>query len=252
MRRIWHLILMLVFSPTALATQVELGGGIESYRWEEFADDGSKLLSETGQRFFIELKGTNHVEQRWWQDFSCRLYSGTVDYDGQTMSAIPITTNVDYNGVRAEIGFNYLTERSKSRLTDGDWLLRFGVGVDSWRRGLQDTTISGGIPVSGYSERYLVSYATVAGQYLGSGWRAGLGVMAPYYISEEVSIISGTTLHPVGQLSPFANVELFVKSRWSVILKYDSYRFAKSDVSGGYYQPKSSSDILSASVRYHF
>lgn len=251
MRRLWHLILLMAVSPATLATQMELGGGVEFFQWEEFADNGGKILSETGPRYFIELKGTNRVEKHWWQDFSCRLYSGTVNYDGETMTGIPITTNTDYNGIRAEAGFNYLTERRKSELTDGDWLIRFAVGVDSWRRGLQDT-MAGSTPVSGYSERYIVSYATVAGQYLGSGWRAGLGVMAPYYVTEDVSIISGANLNPSGQLSPFANVEFFIESRWSIMLEYETYRFAKSDVVNGYFQPKSSRDSYSAFVRYHF
>lgn len=245
MRRIGHLTFLLLISPAVLATQVELGGGTEWYQWEEFADNGDKLLSETGPRYFIEVKGTNRVEHRWWQDFSCRLYSGTVNYDGQTLGGTPLTSDTDYNGIRADVGFNYLTESSRNRPGVGDWLVRFGVGVESWRRGIRGDT-------GGYSERYVVSYATVAGQYLGSGWRAGLGVMAPYYVDEEVSTISGSTLHPLGQLSPFANVEFFVESHWSVILGYDTYRFAKSDVVDGYFQPKSSRDIYSASVRYHF
>lgn len=257
MRQIWHLTLLFMVSPAVLATQVELGGGMEWYQWEEFDDNGRKLLSETGPRYFIEVKGTNRVEKHWWQDFSCRLYSGTVDYDGETMSGTPITTNTDYSGLRAEIGFSYLAERSKSATVGGDWLLRFAVGIDSWRRGLLDTTTSGGTPVSGYSENYVASYASVAGQYLGNGWRGGIGVMAPYYVEEKVSIISGDTFHPAGQLSPFANVEFFVEKHWSVVLEYDTYRFAKSDsisidASTTAHQPKSHRDSYSASVRYHF
>lgn len=257
MRRIWHLLLMMIVSPTALATQVELGGGIELFQWEEFDDGGDKLLTESGPRYFVEVKGTNRVERRWWQDFSCRLYSGTVNYDGQTMGGTPITTDTDYNGLRAEIGFNYLTLRSKSELTDGDWLVRFGVGFDSWRRGLQDTTTSGGTPVSGYSENYLVSYATVAAQYLGAGWRGGVGVMAPYYVTEEVSAYSGVKLHPAGKLSLLANLEFYLAAQWSLVFEYDSYRFAKSDLvsvdaTTSIYQPKSNLDSYSAFVRYHF
>lgn len=256
MRRTRHLLLMLFFSPMAMATQVELGGGVEYYQWEEFADNGDSLLTETGPRYFIEVKGTNRVENRWWQDFSCRLYSGTVNYDGQTMGGTPITSDTDYSGVRAEVGFNYLT-RNRSEQHSGDWLVRFGLGIDSWRRGIQSTTTSGGIPVSGYSERYLVSYATVAGQYLGSGWRGGVGVVAPYYTTEEVSILPGSTLHPAGQLSLQANVEFYLAAQWSLVLEYESYRFAKSDevrvdpVTVAY-QPKSNRDSYSAFVRYHF
>ncbi len=257
MRRIWHLILILTVSPAAVATQVELGGGIEYYHWEEFADNGDSLLTETGPRYFIEVKGTNRVEHRWWQDFSCRIYSGTVNYDGETIPSpsyptpLPVTLDTDYSGVRAEVGFNYLTQ-NRSEQHSGDWLVRFGLGIDSWRRGLRDGTAAGGVPVSGYSERYLVSYATVAGQYLGSGWRGSIGVVAPYYTTEEVSIIPDTTLHPAGQLSLQANMEFYLAAQWSLILEYDSYRFAKSDVSGGYYQPKSIRESYSAFVRYHF
>ncbi len=259
MRRVWHLTLLLLASSSVQATQVELGGGLEYFQWTEFADNGDKLLSETGPRYFVEVKGTNRVEKRWWQDFSCRLYSGTVNYDGQTVPAVlyPVSRKVsldtDYNGIRAEVGFNYLTQRRKADLSDGDWLIRFSFGVDSWRRGLGDGIAEGSVPVSGYSERYLVSYATVAGQYLGRGWRGGVGVMAPYYVDEEASYLSGENLHPVGQLSLQANAEFYLAAEWSLVLEYDSYRFAKSDVvSGGTYQPESRLDSYSAFVRYHF
>lgn len=257
MRQVWYLTFMLTLSPMVYATQIELGGGVEWYQWEEFADNGDKLLSETGPRYFVEVKGTNRVEPRWWQDLVCRLYSGTVGYDGETMKGTPITTDTDYSGLRAEIGFSYLSERRKSATTDGDWLIRFAVGIDSWRRGLQDSSTSGGAPVNGYSENYVVSYASVAGQYLGSGWRGGIGVMAPYYVDEKVSFISGDTLHPTGQLSPFVNVEFFVEKHWSVVLEYDTYRFAKSDPvridsTTVAHQPESTRDSYSVSARYHF
>ncbi len=252
MHRIYYLILLLAASPALFATQIELGGGIEYFQWEEFADGGNKLLSETGPRYFIGIKGTNRVDQRWSLDFLGRVYSGTVNYDGQTMGGTPITTDTDYNGVRSEIGLSYLTRRNKSEPHRGDLLVRFSLGIDSWRRGLLDTTTSGGTPVSGYTERYYVAYGTVEAQYLGGGWRAGVGVLAPYYVDETVSIISDYPLHPEGQLSPFANLEFNLSAQWSLAMEYRTYRFAKSDVNGGYYQPKSTQDTLSASLRYHF
>ncbi len=252
MRRLWHLLPMMIVSSTALATQVELGAGIEQFQWEEFADGGGKLLRESGPRYFVEVKGTNRVDHRWWQDFTCRLYSGTVNYDGQTMAAVPLKIDTDYSGIRAEVGFNYLTRQARDDLTQGDWFVRFGVGIDSWRRVLNDGVAADDTFVAGYSERYLVSYATVAGQYLGSGWRGGIGVMAPYYVDEEVSLSSGTSLHPSGQLSLFANTEFYLAAQWSLVLEYNSYRFAKSDWNNGYQQPKSNLDSYSAFVRYHF
>lgn len=85
----------------------------------------------------------------------------------------------------------------------------------------------------------------------------GGGVKLPIYIQEEIDFSNGTLiLHPEGKPSLFADMEILINRRWSVVLGYDSYRFAKSDpvVVGSLivWQPESTQDTLLFAARYRF
>ena len=253
MRFFWGMFFSVAVMAPALAEEIEIAGGVEYFQWQEFDDNGDKLLEETGPRYFVEVQGTNDLNRDWQIDFGGRLYSGTVDYDGQTMSGIPVTTDTDYNGGRVEMGFTRrLASGAQGR--DANWLIRFALGWDQWRRGLQDTALSDGTPVSGYVERYTATFARLGVTYLRHGsWALGGGVKAPFNIRETVGIgATDITLHPEGQLSLSAQAEMFVSPAMSVTLEYDSYRFAKSDPEQGYYQPESWQDTFGAAFHYRF
>lgn len=256
MRCRWVMTIWMAAMPLAAgATEVNLAGGVEYFVWEEFADSGRKLLDETGPRYYVEMVGRNDLNKGWSTDFGGRVYSGTVDYDGETQppNSIPVTTDTDYNGYRLELGFTYFTNHRRS-LDSGEWSVRFAAGVDRWRRSLQDTRLSDGTPVSGYVERYQSNYLTVGAEYRRLGaWRFGFGAKAPIFTREEVDI-GGTdiTLNPEGQLSLFAGMAFTIAPQWSLALDYDSYRFAKSDPDNGYYQPESTQDTLGASLHFLF
>jgi hypothetical protein len=253
MRFIWGPFLAVGLVSTAMATEIEVAAGVEYFQWEEFSDGGRKYLDETGPRTFIEVGGINQLDTHWLVDFGLRLYSGTVDYDGETMGGRPVQTQTDYNGARAELGYT-------RRVTDGTtpesglWLVRFGLGIDQWRRGLQDTALSDGTPVSGYVERYTSSYAKLGAIYRREGsFGAGVGAKAPLYTAEKVELGGSTlTLNPEGQLSLFADLEIPVSVHWLVTLRYDSYRFAKSDQEDGYVQPESTQDSAGIALHYRF
>jgi hypothetical protein len=242
-----------MLAPPVQASGIDVGGGVEYFVWEEFDDSGRKFLDETGQRYFVDLVGTNPISRDWSIDFGGRVYSATVDYDGETMSGIPVTTDTDYNGYRLELGFTHFTARRR-KLESGEWLIRFAIGTDRWRRSLQDSRLSDGTPVSGYVERYTTHYATAGANYRREGaWEFGFGAKAPFYTSEEVDIGgSEVTLNPEGQLSLFAGMAFTLAPQWSIAFDYDSYRFAKSDPEEGYYQPESNQDTLGASVHFRF
>lgn len=253
MRFVRGLLFSAVLTSTATATELDVAGGIEYFQWQEYSDSGSRLLKETGPRYFVALVGTNRLAPHWHVDFGGRLYSGTVNYDGQTMNGIPVTTDTDYNGVRAELGF--VRDLGAARTAaNASWLLRFALGRDQWRRGLKDTALADGTPVSGYVERYASDYAKLGVTYLRQGaWSVGIGAKAPLHTREEVNIgLSTLTLNPEGQLSLYAKAVFPVSGTWAVAIDYDSYRYAKSDPVFGYYQPESRQDTLGLALHGRF
>lgn len=260
MRVALGLFLCAAMTPMAMATEIDIAGGVEYFQWEEFSDTGGKYLDETGPRYFVQVVGTNRLDREWSIDFGGRFYSGTVDYDGGTTSGVPLTTDTDYNGFRTELGFTRQVAAGGSP-GGGNWHIRFALGLEQWRRSLQDTALSNGTPVSGYVERYASRYAKVGASYHREGrWSLGIGAKAPFYTSEEISDypgVAGTlTLEPEGQLSLYADVDMAISEAWRVALGYDSYRFAQSDKvrvgSNLFWQPESTQDTLSIALHYRF
>ncbi|MGM0594926.1 MAG: hypothetical protein ACQETD_10345 [Pseudomonadota bacterium] len=246
---------------------MDIFAGTEYFLWEEFDQDGSQLLDETGPRYFIGLVGTNHLDRAWSVDFGGRLYSGTVDYDGQTQPPenYPVSTKTDYRGYRLELGFTRYTALRR-QLDRGEWLVRFAYGMDYWRRSLRDTMLDDGSWVAGYVERYRTDYLKLAMHYERQvGWSFHLGAKAPLHTTEKVSDIPGVdetiTLNPEGELSIYAGAVFTFTPQLSLSIDYDSYRFAKSDAvrfettSGEIryaYQPESTQDTLGVALHYRF
>lgn len=242
---------LMLLPQWSVAEEVRILGGTESFLWQEFDNSDRELLNETGMRYFVELVGDSSLTPNWSMDVGVRLYSGTVDYDGQTMAGDPIQTDTDYAGYRLEMGGTY-SNAVRASLAKDEWQLRVAIGVDSWRRELRDSVLNGG-PVYGYTERYTTTYTSAGLTYLREAWAIGLGVKAPLYTTEVVDLSgSEVTLHPKGQLSLFADVDIPVTSQWSIVLNYDGYRFNKSDLKSGMYQPKSYQTTLGAALIYRF
>lgn len=263
MRTAWGVLLLLVVAPGVSASEIDISGGSEYFLWQEFSDGGSKLLDESGMRYFVSVWGTNRIDRGWDSDFGGRLYSGTVAYDGQTTAGVPLKTDTDYNGSNFELGFTHYAA-GRRNLASGEWLIRFALGTDRWRRSLQDSHDRDGNAVSGSVERYVSNYAKLGAIYRREGrWEAGFGAKAPFFISEEADLEGSTvTLNPEGQLSLYAHLDVPLSNQWSLGVKYDSYRFSKSDKElvylpskSAYYrvwQPESSQDTLGVAVHYRF
>lgn len=263
MRAVMGVLLILAVAPAVSASDFAVSGGSEYFLWQEFSDGGSKLLDESGLRYFVSVVGTNRVNRSWDSDFGGKVYSGTVDYDGQTTAGVPLKTDTDYGGSNFELGFTRYTSGRRD-LAGGEWLIRFAIGTDRWRRSLQDSHDRDGNAVSGYVERYISNYARVGATYRREGkWEAGFGAKAPFFTSEEVDMDGTTvTLNPEGQLSLYAHLDVPLSKQWSVGVKYDSYRFARSDKELVYlpsissytwvWQPESSQDTLGVAMHYRF
>lgn len=253
MRALFALLALVGAGPAGAVTELDISVGVEYFTWEEFSDSGDKLLDETGSRKFVGIVASNPMNQVWSSDFGGRLYSGTVDYDGENTAAGAVASETDYNGFELELGFQrHLGKRRE--LGRGVWLLRFGLGVEQWRRSVLDSHLTDGTPVAGYVEHYNSNYATLGASYRQQGlWGFSVGAKAPFYTTVERD--NGTdpvTLNPEGRLSLFAEAELSLAERWSVALDYDSYRFAKSDTVEGLTKSESTQDTFSVQLHYRF
>lgn len=258
MRCLWALLFSATLIPVSWADEIDVTAGVESFRWEEFEEGGRSLLDETGTRNFVGVKGSGKLDGDWLVDFGGRFYSGTVDYDGETQPVVyPITTHTDYFGLLMELGFSYPVGPVEYA-ADSAWRLRLVLGLDQWRRSLQDTSLPTGQIVEGYDERYFSSYARGGIHFRRKGgFDIGVGAKIPFYTREKIDLGNTTLiLYPKGQWSLFASVDIPINRQWGIEVAYDTYRFGRSDSvrvdSYTVWQPESHQDTLSVAFHYRF
>lgn len=260
------------FSVFAKAPQFGFNLGIENFRWKEF-DNGAKLLEESGNRFTIGGHiGNDHISKKgasFIYDVEGKIYLGTVGYDGQTQSGLPVKTETQYTGLLIEaitgLRFGFAEHMGLD--------LFAGLGFDTWRRDLKNTTLADGTQVSGAEELYLISnFKLGVGPYVQtSKWKGQfrLGIKLPFSTNEYIDssssgFVDDVNLSPEGRSSLFVNINNTIKINDRKVLfvrvYYDSYRFDRSDselVSDGstlflVWQPKSEQDIYGLQVGLSF
>jgi len=235
--------------------RLDMGVFIQDYRWAEYGDDGPRLLEETGNLFGIAADYASSRKKIGWRG-GARLFAGDVEYDGQTWSELPVTTDVFYFGAKG-----YADAVPGYRLDAGLWLKSFiGLGSEAWLRDLADTRTPDGASVSGAREWWGCVYGRMG---LGAEYPvaetlalfAEAGVKLPIYARNEANfLISGSPsagLEPEMDFSGFGHAG-FRWKQWGARAAYDSLRFDRSDAvsSGGFtlYQPKSKSEVYSIEI----
>lgn len=246
------------------AEPVWVGFGSEYFNWREYDGSGTRLLEESGPRYFLGLESENAVSPEWVYGLRGRLYLGRVGYDGQTLATPPVAvaTDTDYSGWSAELDFTrrFLAEASD---TSGDhWGVRLALGFDSWRRNIRDTATA-----YGYEERYGIGYGRLGAVYTSArGWSVQGGVKLPLVTGETVGWsrfgYDDPILRPKPDYSLYATASYRFDQHWSVGGYYDSYRFKQSDtepltvngIPSGWsvYQPKSQQDTIGLYLQYRF
>ncbi len=169
-----------------------VGGGIESYEWQEFAD-GSKLLTESGLRSAASVRLDQALERGFIYGFLGEVYGGIVNYEGQTQSGIPVATKTEYEGWRAEGAVGW--RKTFDLYTRNDLGRHFGeiravIGLDRWERDIRDSTTVLGTPAIGYVEEYKMVYTklAVAWHYMAARLeqRLELGVKRPLNTTQNI------------------------------------------------------------------
>jgi len=250
----------LLWWPNAWSSHTEskrqLLAGVELFRWQEFGANQERLLSEQGARITLQGNWDNLIPaNRLGQiNLMARVYSGDLNYDGQTQSLTPaldgifVASRSRYDGLDAELQALHPLKK-----LDNTALL-LSIGFDLWRRDIQDTTDAQGNPVSGAIEDYQLLYTRLGLQKqhhadFGSS-RTRIGIKYPLRVDEQASGI-GPTLHPGSKWSVFASYRLNLANRRHTIIDiyFDSLRFAPSPTVTDQYgdpwlQPQSQQDTL--------
>jgi len=253
-KRVWTLAIgvglcylgtLLPATPAAAESGVSLSA--ESFTWKEFINDRQEVKESGilyGVGYAYEREFDSHVTLRP----AAEVFFGRVDYDGHTMAGEPATTSVDYWGVKlqGEVGRRY-------RPGEGFYTEPFaGLGFRAWLRDIKNGSTASGTGTTGYTEEWITLHARL-GLRTGvdfsgtSAWFAEAGVKLPLYNQNTAYLSSAgvgpdVTMHPGRRSSLFAETGVKI-ARFKASLFYDGLRFSASDVSSGYYQPKSTEDV---------
>ncbi len=270
MRNIVHylvVITMLLASVHARAAVEDyaITAGVEQFLWQEFDRSGSKLLDETGPRYFVAIEAEKRISRVWRYGFLAKLYSGQVDYDGErcdllSSSCTQYSTDTDYDGWNMEVDFFQSLRQPGAAEGDSAWYLRYSLGYDSWRRNILGS--------GGYEEKYQSFYGRLGVDYhAAAGWRIQGGVKYPFNTIEDVGLTSlgfasDPTLKPGGDFSLYLAAQYRFHPNWGMGAFYDSFRFKKSGTERVYHpglaamfdvwQPESRQDIYGIKLEYHF
>jgi hypothetical protein len=244
----------------------ELNAGIEMFRWQEFDDNGSRLLTEFGPRLFFlaEINNADKSRNGFVYEATLKGYTGNVDYDGQDSNKIFISSKTMYSGFGLEFNGGY-------RIMDEiDMDILAGLGLNLWRREIMDEQNAQGSLVSGIIEDYNVQYLTLAiglpQRFANVDGYLKVGLKRPFSIDEDVDGF-GVRLSPAKKTSglisyklTFAAIENGKSLISSILFYYDSFRFGRSDdkvsVINGIpvqvHQPKSNQDVVGVAIGHIF
>lgn len=175
---------------------------LRDFAYKEFDAGGELLDREDGV-----VPGVILGVSREWRDLHLVVdfshYGGDVDYDGQTQSGIPITTQT--NAQFSSISFR--AERRERTTTGRAYGTYVGLGYTRWVRDIESTRTAGGTFVQGLLETYTWWTAEVGARVAlyqaGSAtWQLDARFLYTLYPSVEVDshgLFDRVTLEPEGR-----------------------------------------------------
>ena len=236
--------------------------GFEQFRWQEYAGNGQRLLTEQGPRGVLRFDASTRDRPVWRLRVRFKAYAGVVAYDGQDGQGVFVSSDTDYRGGSGEVGLS-LHGRSPAR----DRLdLDLALGIEAWRRDIADSHNASGDPVAGFREDYRmgrgrlgIGYIVTRGRYR-SRWRAGL--TRPFRVDEDIVLYGRSLrLHPRPRWSAYLAWR-FEAGRRLLELRYEGRRFEASapiDVVNpstakieSVWQPRSQADLVELDFGYRF
>lgn len=149
---------LILFPDAAGARERSAYLGIESFTWREFTD-GTRAVKESGPRFGAGVNWRHEYQNHSTLQSAAEVFGGIVDYDGEACdiagACVPATSDVNYIGLRvkSDLGRSF-------GLTPVFFLEPFGgLGLDLWRRDVNEGTTEDGTPTAGYIEDWVTLHA---------------------------------------------------------------------------------------------
>ncbi|RNC73305.1 MAG: hypothetical protein ED859_00930 [Desulfuromonadales bacterium] len=238
------------------------------FSWQEYDDNGSRIVRESGPIFGAGSIATFDLyQQSLLLTGKAEIFGSVVNYAGQTQSDFsafdnrPVDSDTTYFGgkVEADMGWRFSQ-------TGGDIEPFIGAGYRVWLRDIQNstsTTKAGtSFSVSGATEYWSTVYARLglrAKTRINDSTTLFLeaGALYPLYTRNEAldTIAGDVTLKPRSDWSTFAELGIRYRSFRPAVF-YEGIRFRRSDdvYQAGYqiWQPRSESDTVGISLGYFF
>ncbi|MBK3332350.1 porin family protein [Persephonella atlantica] len=237
-----YLLSIFIFLTTSVYA-VEFSYSAKSFLWKEYGNSGEELLKESGwlhEFGFSEIFDAQIIYIKPYLGVEI----GSVSYDGQTQSGIPVKTDTNYWGVLTR-----LTIGKEFDILFGET----GIGYDYWKRNLESSSVS-----TGYTETWSQLYIPVRAGIKFTIQDTQLYGFGEYRLNMKTKnspSIVDVTLEPKTGL--FFSVGGGVKvKKISVEVEYSYDKWKKSDPkqygSSLVWQPESKRQTLSFTIGYQF
>jgi hypothetical protein len=241
----------------AYSAEVGVYAAVESFVWKEFTDS-ARLLKESGTLTGFGVSYRNEFSDWMILDESAEIFGGRAGYDGGASSGVPVTSTVDYLGLKLK------GDAGKEFSMAGSFSLEpfAGLGFRAWLRRIRNGITPAGDPVQGYTEQWATLHARLGvrgGMDISQAKRIFVeaGLKLPLY-NENTAYLSTTgtgpdvTMHPGLEWSLFAEAGIRMDDVKAGVF-YDGMRFSRSpDVfvrkSLFFYQPRSTADIYGVNL----
>ncbi len=258
--------LFIVASVTACAQkagrtfEITPYGSLQGFSWQEFDDNGSEALKESGPRYaFGVLSRYAFLQKRnLYVEMDLQYTVGTIDYAGftfdlQTGARTPYKTQTAYSGYEATVNAGYDAELSRTfRLSPV-----VGFAFEGWLR-----NIGNGDP-AGYDEQYTTFLASVGviGTYVVTPqvrFSSGVSLKFPLSLSESIDRVPRENSQKFNvTLSPGRNPRFLVHGggtlyRVFVMLYFETWTLSKSPEVQELLQPESKRAHFGIKVGYSF
>lgn len=229
--------------------RASIHGHAERFEWEEFNDDGSRILKESGPLFGIGGNVDFDTRHGFHLEALGDFFAGRVDYDGATQMGEPVSSKTQYAGLMAE-GNVAIPVNCGRGFTISPY---GGAGGRVWQRDLEDSGNA-----SGYEE-YWSTYYGIAGLRVTVRVSPAIelygkaAVKMPFYnrVDYDFTRIGGpdsVVVEPGKKAGPHAELGMTI-GRFVLAGFYERMTFEKSDYAGVgsdiiVWQPKSEATIL--------
>ncbi|WP_457638869.1 hypothetical protein [Persephonella sp.] len=231
------------------AFAVELSYSVKSFTWKEYDSAGKQLLKESGFLHQIGIKHSFSTESLYITP-SLGVEVGSVNYDGQTQTGTPVSTDTNYWGVltRIAVGTNIKL-----------FFVESGLGYDYWKRNIESKSSA-----IGYAETWSQFYIPLQIGIKKKLNETAFKIFGEYRFNIETknvpSLYSVTTKPKSGLFFTVgAGAEV---GRITFNLSYSYDKWKKSDpviyidtaqnLAYRVWQPESKREIIEASIGYKF